>query len=75
MTTVYILHHVMREFEDDEDVKLIGVYSSDENAQSAIKRVGEQPGFSENLSGFQISHYELNKDQWREGFVTVVTNA
>jgi len=75
MTTVYVLHHVMREFEADEDAKLIGVYSSEGDVRAAIDRVGAHPGFRDNPSGFQFEPYELNKDHWTEGFVTVVTNA
>ena len=75
MTTVYVLQHVVREFEDDEDVKMIGVYSSESDARQAIARLADQPGFRDHPGGFQIDPYELNKDHWTEGFVTVVTDA
>ena len=74
MTTVYVLHHVMREFEGDEDAKLIGVYSTEEEAREAIARLSARPGFRENPEGFSIDPYELDKDHWTEGFVTVVTD-
>jgi hypothetical protein len=65
----------MREFEDDEDAKLIGVYSTEVAVRDAITRVGTQPGFCENPEVFQFTPYELDKDHWTEGFVTVMTNA
>ncbi|MHB1426300.1 MAG: DUF7336 domain-containing protein [Gemmataceae bacterium] len=53
-----------------EDVKFIGVYSSRENAQAAIARLGQAPGFSDALAGFHIDEYQLDKDQWVEGYST-----
>ena len=73
MTTVYVLHHVVREFEDDEDAKLIGVYSTEDEARAAIARLVNQPGFSEHQEGFRIDPYPVNRDHWTEGFVTVLT--
>ncbi len=75
MTTVYVLHQVVREFEDDEDAKLIGVYSTEDEARAAVARLANQPGFYEHPEGFQIDSYPLDKDHWSEGFVTVVTGA
>ena len=75
MTKVYVLHHVMREFEDDEDAKLIGIYSTEDAARQTIARLGSHPGFRENPDGFQCEPYELDKDHWTDGFVTVVTDA
>ena len=53
-----------------EDVKFIGVYSSRENAQAAITRLGQAPGFSDALPGFHIDEYQVDKDQWVEGYST-----
>jgi hypothetical protein len=55
-----------------EDEKLIGVYSTKENARGAITRLKEQPGFKEFPGGFQIYEHELDVDAWTEGFITVV---
>ena len=71
MTKVYVLQHV-HEFKDGtEDVKFIGVYSSQENAQAAITRLSKAPGFSEAPGGFHIDEYALDKDQWIEGYSTL----
>jgi hypothetical protein len=69
--TVYVLQHVHTPEQGEENVKLIGVYSSRANAQSAIKRMRQSPGFFENPDGFGIDEYQLDKDQWVEGFVTL----
>lgn len=78
---VYILHHI-HPVGDEEDVKLIGVYSTEETARAAVHRLASLPGFvdsprlqtgyEETVDGFQISAYDLDKDHWTEGFVTVV---
>ena len=54
-------------------MKLIGVYSSEENAQSAIVRLSQQPGFVDQPDGFHIDRYGVDQDHWTEGFITAVT--
>ena len=54
-----------------EDVKFIGVYSSRENAQAAIVRLAKAPGFSETPEGFHIDEYQVDMDQWVEGYSTL----
>jgi len=62
----------VRERKECEDTELlIGVYESEQLAQTAIERLRGQPGFAEYPQGFQICSYELNKDHWLEGFVRV----
>lgn len=71
MTRVYVLQHA-HSFEDGaEDVKLVGVYSSRENAQAAITRLTQAPGFLDAPAGFHIDEYQVDKDQWVEGYSTV----
>ena len=74
MTKVYVLQHVHSLEDGEEDVKFIGVYSSRENAQAAITRLGQAPGFSDALAGFSIDEYQVDKDQWVEGY-SALTNA
>ncbi len=71
MNKVYVLQHVHSRQDGEEDVKFIGVYSSRDNAHAAIERLGRAPGFSETLAGFHIDEYELDKDQWVEGYSTL----
>lgn len=67
---VFILHHV-HEMDDEEDVKLIGIYSTHANAEAAIMRLAQKPGFIDTPEGFEITAYTLDNDQWTDGYVTV----
>ena len=71
MARAFVLQHVHSLDDGAEDVKLIGVYSSRENAQAAAKRLGQAPGFAEAPDGFHIDEYQLDKDQWVEGYSTL----
>jgi hypothetical protein len=80
MKTVFVVHHVHILPRGEEDVKMIGVYRSDALAREAIARLRTQPGFSalpeiytdgDGDEGFSIDAYELDKDHWCEGYVTV----
>jgi hypothetical protein len=70
---VYLLWHVNHIEPDNDDEKLIGVYSSRASALRAKKRTAKLPGFRNTPRGFQISPYEIDKDHWdwEEGFITV----
>ncbi len=61
--------HQLRGGEDDE--KLLGVYSSSELAEAARSRAAKLPGFCDAPEGFEICAYDLDKDEWPEGYVTV----
>lgn len=65
--TVYLLSHV-RVDDEDEDVKTCGIYSSEQEARSAIQRLVVEPGFKDYPEGFDISEYQVDKDYWTEGF-------
>ena len=65
----FVLEHVRQTLPDDEDAKLIGVYSSESAAQKAIKRLRRQPGFRDFPDGFCIDRYRIDEDSWAEGFV------
>lgn len=71
MQKVYLLWHNHTFDDGREDDKLLGVYESEAAAVAAKARVAHQPGFIENTEGFCISPYELNKDNWTSGYVTV----
>ncbi len=71
MKSVFILWHV-HQFEDrEDDAKLIGVYASSSAAKLAQTRAKRLPGFSRCPKGFAIHEYEIGKDEWTEGYVTV----
>lgn len=71
MNQVWTLHHV-HEFEDGhEDVKLIGIFSSEAIAVQVKGRLQDQPGFRDWPEGFSIDPHTLDDTGWREGFVTL----
>jgi hypothetical protein len=77
MRTVFLLWH-SRPLEDgldenDTDDKLVGVYSSAAEADAARKRKLQFVGFRDYPDCFLVSEYEVDKDAWSEGFVTVTT--
>jgi hypothetical protein len=55
----------------DEDVKLLGVYSSEQMAAEAKERAIGLPGFRDAPDGFDIDCYRVDRDEWTEGFITV----
>jgi len=70
---VFVVQHV-HEFDDGtEDVKLIGVYSTEERANAAVGRLKDQPGFRDAPKGFSVDRYPMDKDHWLGGFETVVS--
>jgi hypothetical protein len=69
MSSVHMLWHLRPEDHEEEDVKIIGIYSTLKNAQDAIERFIKEPGFKDFPTGFQITEYELDRDSWVEGFV------
>ncbi len=71
MGSVFVLQHVLVRDGGEEDVKLVGVYSSREKASAAVARTSRLPGFSEAPDGFHVDEYPLDQDQWAEGYVTV----
>lgn len=71
MKSVFILWHTHEVSEQGEDSKLIGVYQSRKDAERAKERASRQPGFSDHVTGFSVQEYQLGKDHWTEGFVTV----
>ena len=69
---VIVLHHAHRLAPDQEDIKLIGVYSSHEQARAAQNRISALPGFNDATDGFQFDEYEIDTDQWTEGYETFI---
>ncbi|WP_025646784.1 MULTISPECIES: homoserine kinase [unclassified Psychrobacter] len=71
--SVFVLEHTR--YEDDnsdndiEDFKLIGVFTSLEQAKAAIAQLTTQPGFKDYPNGFHIDEYPLDQINWSSGFV------
>ena len=68
---VYLLWHVHELDADQDDVKLIGAYSSEENGNRAADRAKLLPGFRDLPEGLLLEAYTLDEDHWREGYVTI----
>ena len=67
---VWLLWHTHTVGEEDDE-KLIGVYSSPEKAAQAQKRAAQLPGFREAADGFGIDAYMIDQDRWTDGFATL----
>jgi hypothetical protein len=70
MKSVFILQHERQKDLDNEDVKIIGIYSTREKAEKTIDNYIKKnlPGFKDYPDSFNITKYELDKDHWTEGF-------
>ncbi len=71
--TVWIVQHVHVQDDESEDVKFIGVYSSRAHADAAVARLSTQAGFRSQPQGFFVDPYEVDRDHWGDGYVTVET--
>lgn len=68
---VFLLQHTNVLPGGATDVKLLGVYSTEEAAQARAERARELPGFASVADGFRVERHEVGQDRWVEGFVTV----
>jgi hypothetical protein len=57
--------------EDGDNLKILGVYSSEARAEDRIQRARELPGFEDEPDCFYVNHYTVDRDEWVEGFVTL----
>jgi hypothetical protein len=67
--TVHLLWFVPKDDQDEERAILIGVDTSEAEANSAIQRLQGKPGFVDYPEGFRIYTRELNDDSWTSGFI------
>lgn len=68
---VYVLQHShVSDDQSEEDVKLIGVYSTADAARAAVRRLSRRPGFRDHPLGFETTEYEIDKDHWTGGFLS-----
>lgn len=54
-----------------DDVKLLGVYSAMRRAQDRIREARDLPGFRDEPECFQIGKYQVDADEWPEGYLCV----
>ena len=72
---VFVLTHSHELPSGEEDIKLIGVYSSRTRADAALATAAHRPGFREFPDGFHVDPYVLDEDHWIEGFSTWVPDS
>lgn len=56
--------------QDGDDVKLLGVFSSQERADECVESARPLLGFRDEPDCFLVSPQEVDKVQWTEGYVT-----
>lgn len=71
MKSVYLLQHVHELPNGVEDVKVIGVFKTESDAEKMIDFLSDKVGFSSASQGFSVDKYELNKGFWLDGFEEV----
>jgi hypothetical protein len=73
MEKVFLVWHVrvISEEDDTEDIKLIGVYTTEKLAEEAVDRKKNLEGFRDYPEGFEISETLLNVDIWTSGFISM----
>jgi hypothetical protein len=60
--------------EAHDDMKVIGIYSTELRAMEALERAGRRPGFCDEPDCFVVVPYTLDEDEWTDGFVTLHDN-
>lgn len=65
---VFLLYHTATYSETEEDVKLIGVFSSQALAERAMEEKKNERGFRDHPHGFLVDELTVDRLQWSEGF-------
>lgn len=65
-TVVYLLEHTVKGL--DDSTKMLGVYSTREEAEKAINFLSNKLGFRDSLDDFLIDEYGIDKICWSSGF-------
>ncbi|GAB3866644.1 hypothetical protein GCM10028801_39220 [Nocardioides maradonensis] len=68
---VWLLWHGDDIYDETPEAKLLGVYASEELARERIERCARLPGFRDHPEAFEIARYEVNRDEWSEGYVVL----
>jgi hypothetical protein len=71
LNEVVVVCHVYEDDDEIEQIKFIGVYSTEAKAKSAVELLLNQPGFQDYPDGFGIEVCQLDRTGWTEGFVKV----
>ena len=66
---VFLVSHVKSDSNCLDDYRVIGVFSSEGDAEKAIAELKGDPGFSNYPNGFSMDRMLLNTNYWEGGFV------
>lgn len=66
---VYLVQHEHGHEDGSSDVKVIGIYATEQDATEACDRLRHLEGFRDHADGFSIDVYEVGRDHWTAGFV------
>ena len=69
LMAVFVVHHEIQRYDDRDETKIVGVYSTEAKAKLAIERLRVLPRFSEYPDGFSVDCYPIDADHWIEGLV------
>ena len=68
--SVYLVWH-SHDLEQETELKVLGVYSTEGKAEQRVTRAKAEPGFRDFPDQFFISEYELDEDLWIDGYRTL----
>jgi hypothetical protein len=69
MATLFVLQHLRKDPDGYDNLKLIGVFSSEDLAKKVLESHRALLGFVDYPNGFDLAKYELDQGYWTEGFV------
>ena len=72
--SVFIAWHT-HETADGEDLKVLGVYSTEALAQQRVALAKTEPGFRDHPEGLEVAEHGLDEDAWLDGFKTLPYDA
>ncbi|MEC3917698.1 DUF7336 domain-containing protein [Nocardia sp. CDC160] len=56
--------------QEGDQIKLLGVYSTEQLAEERIRTARSLPGFRDEPDCFQIARSVVDKDEWTSGYFT-----
>lgn len=67
----YLLYYVKEHDDGHEDTELLGIFSTEENANRTLSKVIKTPEFKNTPNLFEISTCRVNRLGWIEGYITL----
>ena len=68
---VFLVWHDHGPPDDSDNAKLLGVFSTRPLAEDRVARARTQPDFADHPDDFDIAEYEVDRDEWTDGFVEI----